>query len=268
MASELKPCPFCGSERAAPIPANKKSTERLFPIVRCMGCFTDVPGKTNDFSLECTTAIERWNTRPTPVAPVSPDATGKCGELETAGYGYVNSLGELEYAAPTASEMRSTPLCLRSQAEKLLASERAEKEKIEAAWLEAEGIISDLKAELAEALRGNRYAQLERIAVQRAEKAEADNAALTARVKELEKERDHWREYSSGQGKLIESGVFVTNDEYVRLTALEAKLAAAEEVAQLVIQAEEDKSGDPNFYILMMQTAYDKARAVLGGKTS
>ncbi|NKC48130.1 hypothetical protein HED54_05725 [Ochrobactrum anthropi ATCC 49188] len=43
-------------------------------------------------------------------------------------------------------------LCLHLQAEKLLAAERAEKEKIEAAWLEAEGIISDLKAELATCL--------------------------------------------------------------------------------------------------------------------
>ncbi len=34
-----------------------------------------------------------------------------------------------------------------SQADQLLAAERAEKEKLEAAWLEAEGIISDLQAD-------------------------------------------------------------------------------------------------------------------------
>jgi hypothetical protein len=55
------------------------------------------------------------------------------------------------------------------------------------------------------------------------------------------KERDHWKEYSSGQGKLIESGVFVTNDEYVRLTALEAKLTERDEADHKLI----DKYRDP-----------------------
>lgn len=63
---DLKPCPFCGSERASPIPANRKSPERHYPIVRCMGCFIDVPGKTDDFSLDCRTAVTTWNRRADP----------------------------------------------------------------------------------------------------------------------------------------------------------------------------------------------------------
>lgn len=60
---DLKNCPFCGAERAHAIPANRKSTERLYPIVRCAGCFTEVPGKNNDFSLDCRSAIAAWNRR-------------------------------------------------------------------------------------------------------------------------------------------------------------------------------------------------------------
>lgn len=45
---------------------------------------------------------------------------------------------------------------------------------------------------------------------------------------EARKERDHWKTYSSGQGKLISSGVFVHNDEYVRLNAAKAALAEAQ----------------------------------------
>ncbi|MDT6940785.1 hypothetical protein RI570_21315 [Brucella pseudogrignonensis] len=93
------------------------------------------------------------------------------------------------------------------QAEAIIAAERVEKEQ--------------LKAELAEALRGNRYAQLERMAVKRAEKAEADNAALTARVKEL----DHDLNGAKGNAKNAMSNV-----DYWRgqTEALETELAAAE----------------------------------------
>lgn len=56
-AETLKPCPFCGGERASPIPANRASEDRHYPIVRCMGCYMDMPGETGDFSIGCRTAI-------------------------------------------------------------------------------------------------------------------------------------------------------------------------------------------------------------------
>ena len=63
MDEQLKPCPFCGSDRAWPIPCKRGSQDRLYPIVRCGGCFIDVPGKNDDYSLNCKTAIDAWNTR-------------------------------------------------------------------------------------------------------------------------------------------------------------------------------------------------------------
>ena len=182
MASELLPCPFCGSERAATIPANKKSTERLFPIVRCMGCFTDVPGKTNDFSLECTTAIERWNTRPTPVAPVSPDAAGKCGELETVGNISEECLSELKqmlcgeiHPCNDIGDVTDADIELvtRSQAAELLAAERHERDMLKADF-------NDINAER------QRWRD-------RAEKAEADNAAKVEQERlRFEGDLDKW----------------------------------------------------------------------------
>lgn len=67
-ALELKPCPFCGTEgnhyvlgptcrRSDPYDPNS----RAFPIVRCAGCFTDVPGK--DWDISNASAIEAWNRR-------------------------------------------------------------------------------------------------------------------------------------------------------------------------------------------------------------
>ena len=53
-------------------------------------------------------------------------------------------------------------------------------------------------------------------------------AALVAERDEARTERDHWKTYSSGQGKLISSGVFVRNDEYIRLNAAENALAEAQ----------------------------------------
>ncbi|WP_448786368.1 hypothetical protein [Brucella intermedia] len=99
-------------------------------------------------------------------------------------------------------------------------------------------------------------------------KLEADNAAQAARIKELDGECNELvtkcNEIIGQRDHALNACAQMEEDK----EALEAKLAAANEVAQLVIQAEEDKSGDPNFYILLMQTAYDKARAVLGGKPS
>lgn len=60
---KLRKCPFCGSKKAMPLSADRNSQERLFPIVRCMGCFTDVPGDNDDFTYGAKSAIKAWNTR-------------------------------------------------------------------------------------------------------------------------------------------------------------------------------------------------------------
>ncbi|NIH74464.1 Spy/CpxP family protein refolding chaperone [Ochrobactrum sp. P20RRXII] len=139
-------------------------------------------------------AVKAWadsKTHPTPVAPVSPDATGKCGELVTKAWNCTYpSYGHFtlkEHEAKQAIEDGASveELVTRSQAVELLAAERAEKE------------------ELREALR----------AVVEARKA--DNAALTARVKELD--------------LCHEGTIDLCNQKTAGIKALEAKLAAANE---------------------------------------
>ncbi|PQA71663.1 hypothetical protein C3731_20450 [Brucella oryzae] len=90
-----------------------------------------------------------WNTRPTPVAPVSPDATGKCGELET--------------------EFRtlSGEFVTRSQAEELLAAER---EKV---------LFLKTAMEIAQTHCGLKDKTIDSL--------EADNAAKDARINFLER---------------------------------------------------------------------------------
>jgi Lar family restriction alleviation protein len=64
---DLKPCPFCGSEKQNVFPPTctiddpYDPADRAYPIVSCYGCFTDVPGKDWDRSQK--TAVEKWNTR-------------------------------------------------------------------------------------------------------------------------------------------------------------------------------------------------------------
>lgn len=63
----------------------------------------------------------------------------------------------------------------------------------------------------------------------------AMSEAATA-LERVVRERDHWRAYSAGQGKLIESGVFIKNDDYIALVkgreSAEAKLAKARKVIE------------------------------------
>lgn len=213
MASELKPCPFCGGADVNLY----HSAKTFMSWVSCKSCGLEAPSETGITDAE---AITYWNHRPAPadlkardkkryklirkslqnkgLLPAATD-TG----LETVGWAtdYGGRLGTACFDEKLLDDFKlmwSGNLCelvTRSQAEEILAAERAK----------------------------------------------AD-------------------EY---YGEAV-----VSYDRKLRIEALEAKLAAAQEVAQLVIQAEEDKTGDPNFYILMMQTAYDKARAVLGGKPS
>ncbi|OAE43938.1 Lar family restriction alleviation protein [Brucella intermedia] len=108
--SGLLNCPFCGCN------AKVKRIGSAFTI------YCENLHRINSFESR-EEAVRQWNTRPIPVAPVSPDATGKCGELVTVGE--VSTVRES--IAAFAGHMLSRQLkpgdllCLRSQAVKLLA---------------------------------------------------------------------------------------------------------------------------------------------------
>lgn len=62
-APELMPCPFCGGSRVLVLRAEKGSEHRIYPMVRCMGCYLDLPGKNGDYSADGKSAVAAWNTR-------------------------------------------------------------------------------------------------------------------------------------------------------------------------------------------------------------
>jgi len=205
-------------------------------------------------------AVKVWadsKTRPTPVAPVSPDATGKCGELETVEHQYWRD--QTQEWLPTGFPDRYRKdgfsvreLVTRSQALELLAAERAEKDE----W------------------RKRYHATHERLleADEKLHALEADNAALTARVKELEAERTMIVSHATMGGtngiglSVNEISVCVTalrnklyNEGKKQTEALETKLAAANKaltVADEALQAD------------AIASAHAAIRAVLGGKPS
>ncbi|WP_273794125.1 Lar family restriction alleviation protein [Brucella intermedia] len=114
MVSELKPCPFCG--------ATAKLIKYYGGTAFTVGC--DNLHRINTFETEAE-AVATWNTRPTPVAPVSPDATGKCGELVTVG-GINLASGELiSYRDFDDDNPLHIPCCRKDRAEEILAAERA-----------------------------------------------------------------------------------------------------------------------------------------------
>lgn len=98
-------------------------------------------------------AIAAWTT---PVAPVSPDATGKCGELVT-----IKVLPD------------QTELVTRSQAVELLAAERAKTERWHKKAMDA-GVIVHSDGTTSHPMR------------KELDSLKADNAAQAARIKELE----------------------------------------------------------------------------------
>lgn len=62
-AEALAACPFCGGENAHVFPTRRGDKHRLYPFVRCMGCYLDLPGENDDYSPEGRTAITAWNRR-------------------------------------------------------------------------------------------------------------------------------------------------------------------------------------------------------------
>ena len=142
MASELLPCPFCGSSQLSFRSTPDMDTDGKFHRISCNECGAASREK---FAMEtCPLFYEElrnaWNTRPTPVAPVSPDATGKCGELVTCVSLHITSTDsypdvDVEVHDGSYIQPKDSPVAMvtRSQAMELLVAERAEKE----AWKNA-----------------------------------------------------------------------------------------------------------------------------------
>jgi len=177
----------------------------------------------------------------TPVAPVSPDATGKCGELVTVGYGSPGSLqmvmdGELDHAGITglSSGVFTEPVCFRSQAVELLAD-------------------AQTKSNYWAGQCGELYSKVETL--------KADNSALTARVKELEKFRENAMESIRLDNEYFDKS-------QAQIKALKAKLAAAER-ALTIWDELPDNTGSAGLmaaWFIKAGTIVREARAALGGK--
>lgn len=201
MANELKPCPFCGGEAELDYEqgffvASGKSEKRVaIYCTKCdadMGmCYSDFPEYDHDQMAAI--LADKWNTRP--AAPVE--------GVETAGYRVVNNgLVGLNTKKPDATALNSgilaEELVKRSQAEAIIAAKDARIAELKKSLTDREWIsnkhnehrakykadnatltarVKGLEAERGEALKGNRYAQLERIATKRAEALETQLAA-------------------------------------------------------------------------------------------
>ncbi|KAB2680370.1 hypothetical protein [Brucella pseudintermedia] len=173
--------------------------------------------------------------------------------------------GDLRKLNEFLNNINSDELVTRSQAVELLAAERAR-------YVEA-----SQRATNEESLRDTMHRGLRRWK-ERAEKAEADNAALTARVKEMEEALDSdpsgsdlWRYWSRKAREASQKYV----DEVDRAEALEAKLAAAEKALEPFADHANDRAVDDTGWrdketvkIVVSIGDLRKARAVLEGKLS
>lgn len=188
-------------------------------------------------------AIAAWNAD----APISPDATGKCGELVTVEtqFRMTDRTDRPWGNGPIPEYLNgyavSRELVTRSQADELLAAERAKTERWHKKAMDA-GVITHSDGTTSHPMR------------KELDDLKADNAAQAARIKELEAEnKNHLEEWYRGlrvQKKISD-----------RAEALEAKLAAAEKVREAAIELDEAISDDFNIF-----GAQQKLRAALGGK--
>jgi len=211
MVSELKPCPFCGSD-ARMWPSHTKADKNgSYEIVGCsnVDCFIE---PTTDEYLPYEEAVQRWNTRPAPAAT----DTG----LVTVAKQWKVTAKNWSGLKPEISEpFDERELVTRSQAEAIITQERKQKDHF---------------ADLAE----QRFEELREL--------KDDNAALTALVKELEdalieKRRDRIGDAEKGGSYLCRA-----EKAEAKAEALEAKLAAAEkalERADDALQLEATASG-------------------------
>ena len=211
------------------------------------------------------------NSNHAPVAPVSPDATGKCGELVTVGYmvSHEEGLGAVE-----------EPLVTRSQALELLAAERAESDRL--AGIASEQMARAEKAEADNAAKDAEWqvaaklgSEVNRNLAQQVVSLDAKLMAAEARVKELEEaidrsEGDYWRFLHN---QCLELGKAHTALE-AKLTAAEKALGPFADIADL-IDAETEGMAETDELIIHFHdyefakwpvSLFRKARAALGGK--
>ncbi len=182
MANELKRCPFCNSTDVSV----NRSEITCMSWVSCTSCGLETPSETGVTDEQ---VISYWNTRH--AAPVE--------GLETVGYvtpEWISNRCLSHTINYEPSPAWTEAVVTRSQAEAIIAAERERADAVHKA---------DAKAFLS---MNSRY-----------EKAEADNAALAARVKELELIRD-----SHSQDTL---------QALLEKQAIEAQLSAARKAARL-----------------------------------
>jgi len=209
-----------------------------------------------------------------PFSLPAPDATGKCGELETVGYMAKTRMGWI----PSCASSGGDAVVTRSQAVELLAAERAEKDE----WRKRYHTTHERLLEVDEKLHT----------------LEADNAALTARVKEWQEESERksgdWFDFCKMIGIEIDTHEAVADaintarsNDGRDFKALEAKLEAAEKALEQLrsdCQSPIDlyERNGPEFtspqgneyestsYVVAkfaeLVAAIDAARAALGGK--
>ena len=222
MTFQLKSCPFCAKPltiRNGVNPYGRCDTEGCWMAEAKIGISCDDPKQ-----------VERWNTRPAPAAT----DTG----LVTVGIQYAHehsitgrTMWGWQKEWKGCSAIGTRELVTRSQAEKLLAAERA-------------------NTETALEQRNMTIAELTRL--------EADNAAQAARIKELDGECNELvakrNEIIGQRDHALNTCAQMEEDK----DALEAKLAAAEKALERIAA----RDGIP----LAGSFAAEIARAVLGGK--
>lgn len=134
-APKLLPCPFCGSDRATIMIAKRGDAHRIYPLIRCGGCYIDVPGGNDDYSHDAKTAIRAWNTRDTThalamVAAAYGDAANTCAENTwrhegTDAYSRGLDRGARDQACADAAAIRArTPDDAQAALDALLRAER------------------------------------------------------------------------------------------------------------------------------------------------
>ncbi|WP_313031796.1 Lar family restriction alleviation protein [Brucella sp.] len=252
MASELKPCPFCGSNRIAFRSTPDMDTDGKFHRISCNECGA---GSREKFAMEtCPLFYEElrsaWNTRPAPAATdtglETVETQWRCAFISNDKW---VSSKQPENMRDGAIETRE--LVTRSQAEKLLAAER-EKVLFLKTAMEIAQTHCGLKDKTIDSLEADNAAlihDLNRIKDHETELVN-DNDALTARIKELEKLCNDTEAEALGYA----------SDK----AELEAKLAAAQKALEAARPYVEDY--DTRRHNTGVDETLTQIDAVLGGK--
>lgn len=185
------------------------SNEDDFPsdgsCVRCGSVPRNANGLCNTCLDEDAERLE--NTRTTPVAPVSPDTDGKCGELVTVAQAHFDEFGEFDDIA-WIKGFHPHPECIqlvtRSQAEELLAA----KDKL----------ISDLRSEI-ESLSAIVSSGIDDLAGASLDDLETALAAERA-------EKDGWKELHDAAQVAVKERTEACNNLYKQVNDLKADNAA------------------------------------------